>query len=153
MMLDPTTLCAARCNQVTNRSADPLVANRIGNLQGNSTARGLCGPRRKPLDAGHRLRARTQCDRCESSTFIETPIHAGESLRRVCAIRHHFQGWPVWYGRNLEGNQNHEGFHFTGLPRLVTGAAQRRTAATRIELPGRSPARKDAAGDRVGQPT
>jgi len=65
-------------------------------------ARGLCSPRLRPFDADQLRRVRTWCDRCGSRTFIETPIHAGKSLRRDCARCKYFLGWPTWYGRNCE---------------------------------------------------
>jgi hypothetical protein len=36
------------------------------------------------------------CDRCGSTDYVDTPIHAGNSLRRDCARCGRFVGWPVW---------------------------------------------------------
>ena len=103
MTLKPTSM-AVDGNQETNRHVNPLIAERIGGVSGNSKARLLCAPPAQQLDLNRLLHVRTQCDSCESSTYIETPVHAGASLRRDCALCNRFLGWPVWYGRRLEDN-------------------------------------------------
>ena len=47
-------------------------------------------------------RPTTACDRCRSTTYRDTPIHAGQSVRRDCGRCHRFLGWPRWYGRTLD---------------------------------------------------
>lgn len=100
MTLNPTTPCDVDCQPMTEPAA---IGDPIDTVQCNSTFLGLCASRAEHVDTSHLLRVRTQCDLCGASTFIDTPIHAGASLRRDCTLCNHFLGWPVWYGRNLEG--------------------------------------------------
>lgn len=36
---------------------------------------------------------------CGSTTWLEVPIHGGQSMRRDCARCRRFIDFPVWYGR------------------------------------------------------
>ena len=42
----------------------------------------------------------SRCDRCGSTDFIDTTIHAGQSTRRDCAKCRRTWGFPVWYGKS-----------------------------------------------------
>lgn len=46
-----------------------------------------------------KLETTTPCHRCGATTWSDTPIHGGRSVRRDCARCGRFVDFPVWYGR------------------------------------------------------
>lgn len=109
MKQDPTTTDIVESVDVPEGDADcdefaeEFVARDPNGIDPPSRVLGWRSRPAKLLDPDRLLRVRTQCDLCGSSTFVETPIHNGESLRRDCSKCTRFLGWPMWFGRNFEG--------------------------------------------------
>ena len=50
-------------------------------------------------------RPRTKCDRCVSTSYLDKPIHGGQSVRRDCARCQRILGFTIWYGKPTELEQ------------------------------------------------
>jgi hypothetical protein len=73
-------------------------------------------------EPGTSYRTGDRCDRCLGTTFTDTPIHDGQSVRRDCARCKRTLGFPVWYGRDQQAQAKRLARILNAVPKVSTAA-------------------------------